>query len=72
MDIFHLGKKHECEDCRAHFPSYDELVAHARDAHRRHVLRCASCGKLFLHEKDRLHHVKEERERKVDQRRHKF
>ncbi|MEW5839796.1 hypothetical protein [Nitrososphaera sp.] len=64
--------KHECEDCHAHFGSYDELVRHAQEAHRRHALKCAECGRLFLHEKDRLHHVKEERERKVDARRHKF
>jgi uncharacterized C2H2 Zn-finger protein len=47
-------------------------VHHARDAHGRHIVKCADCGKLFLHEKDRLHHVKEEKERKVDARRHKF
>jgi hypothetical protein len=72
MDIFHIGKKHECDECHARFGSYDELVAHARDAHKRHPVKCAECGKLFLHEKDRLHHVKEEKERKVDARRHKF
>jgi uncharacterized C2H2 Zn-finger protein len=61
-----------CEECHEKFKSYEELVLHARDAHRRHILKCPECGKLFLHEKDRLHHVKEERERKVDARRHKF
>lgn len=70
MKLF--GSKHECEECHAHFGSYEELVHHARDAHNHHILKCADCGKLFLHEKDRLHHVKEERERKVDFRRHKF
>jgi hypothetical protein len=30
------------------------------------------CGKLFIHEKDRLHHEREEKEKKVDARRHKF
>jgi hypothetical protein len=30
------------------------------------------CGKQFLHEKERLHHVKEEKEKKLDARRHKF
>lgn len=61
-----------CEECHERFKSYEELVLHARDAHKRHILKCTDCGKLFLHEKDRLHHVKEERERKVDARRHKF
>lgn len=43
--------KHECEDCHAHFGSYDELVRHAQEAHRRHALKCAECGRLFLHER---------------------
>ncbi|WP_415281441.1 hypothetical protein [Candidatus Nitrososphaera sp. FF02] len=70
MKLF--GNKNECEDCHARFGSYDELVLHARDEHKKHIVKCADCGKLFLHEKDRLHHAKEERERKVDYRRHKF
>lgn len=67
-----LFSRHECEECHARFKGYDELVSHAQQAHKRHVVKCASCGKLFLHEKDRLHHVKEEKEHKVDERRHRF
>ncbi len=67
-----LFSRHECEECHVRFKEYDELVEHARDAHKRHVVKCSSCGKLFLHEKDRLRHVKEEKERKIDERRHRF
>ena len=63
--------KHECEVCHEKYGSYDEMVKHARESHKRHVLKCTSCGKQFLHEKDRLHHVREENEKKVDFRRHK-
>ena len=62
----------ECETCHARFHSYDELVAHARDDHKAHIVKCRMCGKQFLHEKDRLHHEREEKEKKVDARRHKF
>ena len=65
-------EKNECEDCHEKFSSYDEMVRHARDIHKRHVVKCSSCGKQFLHEKDRLHHAREENEKKVDFRRHKF
>ncbi len=64
--------RHECEECHARFKDYDDLVGHAQEAHERHVVKCSSCGKLFLHEKDRLRHVKEEKERKIDERRHRF
>ena len=30
------------------------------------------CGKEFIHEKDRLHHVREEHEKKIDHRTHKW
>lgn len=48
------------------------MVQHAKEAHKRHVVKCTYCGKQFLHEKDRLHHVREENEKKVDFRRHRF
>jgi len=70
MGFLHRQKT-ECEDCHARLGTYDELVEHAKDAHKRHVLKCSYCGKQFLHEKDRLHHVREENEKKVDARRHK-
>jgi uncharacterized protein with PIN domain len=71
MGLFH-HEKNECEECRKRFANYEEMVRHAHDVHKRHITKCPDCGKLFVHEKDRLHHVKEERERKADIRRHKF
>lgn len=65
-------EKNECEDCHERFSSYDELIGHARDVHKRHIIKCRFCGKQFIHEKDRLHHERVEREKKVDARRHKF
>jgi DNA-directed RNA polymerase subunit M/transcription elongation factor TFIIS len=65
-------EKNECDDCQEKFSSYDELIIHARDVHKRHVIKCRYCGKQFIHEKDRLHHEREEKEKKVDFRRHKF
>lgn len=72
MDFILRRQKSECEECHARFPSYEEMVQHAKDTHGHHVVKCAYCGKQFLHEKDRLHHVREENEKKVDARRHKF
>jgi len=71
MGLFRREKT-ECDECHARFGSYDELVQHAREAHKIRPIRCNSCGKLFLHERDRLHHVKEEKEKKIDARRHRF
>lgn len=71
MGLFHR-EKNECEECYARFGSYDGLVEHAKEAHKLRPIRCHVCGKQFLHEKDRLHHVKEEKEKKLDARRHKF
>jgi hypothetical protein len=65
-------EKNECDDCHQRFESYEELVSHIRDVHKRHLVKCRYCGKQFIHEKDRLHHEREEREKKVDARRHKF
>jgi hypothetical protein len=65
-------EKNECDDCHQRFSSYDQLVNHARDVHKRRIIKCRFCGKQFIHEKDRLHHEREEREKKMDARRHKF
>ena len=35
------------------------------------VVKCRECGKEFIHEKDRLHHVRVEHEQKLDYRTHK-
>jgi hypothetical protein len=61
-----------CDYCHEKFSSYDSLVIHEREAHNHHVIKCHMCGKLFLHEKERLHHEREEKEKKIDARRHKF
>jgi len=42
-----------------------------RQIHHHPIVKCRDCGKEFVHEKDRLHHVREEHERKVDYRKHK-
>jgi hypothetical protein len=34
-------------------------------------IKCPNCGMQFFHEKDRLHHVQEEKKKKTDIRRHK-
>lgn len=71
MGLFHREQT-ECDYCHKNFGSYDEMVLHERDSHKHHVVKCRMCGKLFIHEKDRLHHEREEKEKKVDARRHKF
>lgn len=71
MGLLHREQT-ECEECHSRFPTYEELVLHAKEAHRAHVTKCRMCGKQFLHEKERLHHEREEKEKKIDARRHKF
>jgi len=67
-----LFSRHICEECHTRFKEYKELVRHVQDIHKRKVLKCSTCGEFFLHEKDRLHHVKKEKESKIDERRHRF
>ncbi|MDG7049740.1 MAG: hypothetical protein JRZ94_00895 [Nitrososphaerota archaeon] len=57
-----------CEFCKAKLASYEELINHARREHHRTIVKCSGCGKEFIHEKDRLHHQREEQERKVKNR----
>ena len=71
MGLFNRHKN-DCEQCGQKFDSDEALIEHAKEAHKARPVRCASCGKEFLHEKDRLHHVREENEKKVDYRRHKL
>jgi hypothetical protein len=70
MNLFHK-KKYECDQDNKKFDNYEELVEHAKDVHHSNVLKCSSCGKQFIHEKDRLHHVREEHEKEMDARVHK-
>jgi uncharacterized protein with PIN domain len=66
--LFH--KKNRCEICHDTFEKYEQLVGHSREKHHRSILKCQNCGMQFLHEKDRLHHMQEEKKRKIDFRRH--
>lgn len=52
-------KKYVCESDGEKFDSYEKLVIHSRKIHHRTILKCSRCGKQFIHEKDRLHHVRE-------------
>ena len=69
MDFF--NKKHLCEIDGEKFASEDELMEHYRTIHHKMILKCHKCGKQFIHEKDRLHHVREEHEKEMDARVHK-
>lgn len=40
--------------------NYKNLIARVRHVHRHPIMKCHECGKEFIHEKDRLHHVREE------------
>lgn len=69
MDFFH--KKYICDEDGEKFNSEDELIEHSRTVHHHAILKCNKCGKHFIHEKDRLHHVREEHEKEMDARVHK-
>jgi hypothetical protein len=70
MDILHRNK-YVCEYDHEKFHNYEELIAHTKHVHHHPVVKCRECGKEFIHEKDRLHHVREEHEQKLDYRTHK-
>ena len=69
MNFFH-HKKFVCEKDNEKFDNYEELIAHSRHIHHLTILKCNGCGKEFIHEKDRLHHVREEHEKELDRREH--
>ena len=71
MDLFHRNKN-ICDQCGQKFDEYDELIAHAIHVHHHPIVKCHECGRQFIHEKDRLHHVREEHEKKIDRRTHKW
>ena len=56
MDILHRNK-YVCEYDHEKFQDYEELIAHTKHIHHP-VVKCRECGKEFIHEKDRLHHVR--------------
>jgi len=68
---FLLQKKNNCRNCKEKFRTSEELFKHAKDIHKQIIRKCNNCGKQFLNEKDRLHHMKEEKQREIDYRRHK-
>jgi hypothetical protein len=69
VDLF--KKKHKCEKDGEKFDTYEQLIEHARKIHHYTILRCNKCRKQFFHEKDRLHHVREEHGKQMDARVHK-
>jgi uncharacterized C2H2 Zn-finger protein len=69
VDLFH--KKYKCEVDNEKFNTYLELIEHSRKIHHNTILKCNKCGKQFIHEKDRLHHVREEHGKEMDARVHK-
>jgi uncharacterized Zn finger protein len=71
MDLFHRNKN-ICDQCGQKFEEYDELISHAIHVHHHPIVTCHDCGKQFIHEKDRLHHLREEHEKKIDHRTHKW
>ncbi|MGE0389616.1 MAG: hypothetical protein AB7P13_05740 [Candidatus Nitrosocosmicus sp.] len=54
-----LQKKYKCEKDGEKFSSYEKFIEHGRKIHHCVVLKCNRCGKQFIHEKDRLHHVRD-------------
>jgi uncharacterized C2H2 Zn-finger protein len=70
MNFFH-HKKFVCEEDNQKFETYEELIDHSRHIHHITILKCNGCGKEFIHEKDRLHHVREEHGKELDRREHK-
>lgn len=57
-----FSKKNNCTQCDAKFSNHDNLVVHVRHEHHKTILKCEKCGQEFIHEKDRLHHARNERE----------
>lgn len=66
-----FGKKFNCDQCKLKFSKYEDLIAHARHDHHCEIVKCTGCGKEFIHEKDRLQHVRKEHEDKMFRRIHK-
>ncbi|MDW0137368.1 MAG: C2H2-type zinc finger protein [Nitrososphaeraceae archaeon] len=70
LELIH-HTKFICEIDQLKFKTYEELILHMRQIHHHQILKCRECGKEFIHEKDRLHHVREDHEKKIDYRKHK-
>ena len=70
MGFLLYHKKSHCELCSSVFDKQEELIKHATEVHHRPAIKCHNCGMQFLHEKDRLHHIQQEKKKKIDVRRH--
>lgn len=70
MDFLLFHKKNRCEICHGTFDNQEQLIKHSKNEHHTPILKCQNCGALFLHEKDRLHHIQDEKKKKIDFRRH--
>jgi hypothetical protein len=73
MNLFHRNK-FECDlspPDGQKFKSYEDLIQHAKHSHHHPIVKCNICGKEFIHERDRLHHEREEHQKMVDYRLHK-
>jgi hypothetical protein len=68
---FLFQKKNICTSCNEKFRTSEGLLKHAKEIHKQIIRKCNNCGKQFLNEKERLHHMKEEKQREIDYRRHK-
>jgi len=64
LGIFNRNKT-VCEYCKEKMDSYEDLITHSRQVHHKTISKCPTCGKQFIHEKDRLHHVRQEQENKT-------
>ena len=70
LDLIH-HTKFICEIDQLKFKTNEELILHMKQIHHHQIIKCRECGKEFIHEKDRLHHVREDHEKKIDNRKHK-
>ena len=70
LNLFH-HTEFVCEIDHLKFKTYEELIHHMGQIHHHHIIKSRECGKEFIHEKDRLHHVREQHEKEADYRRHK-
>ena len=61
---YYIIRKIIVKYCHQAFDKEEELFKHAKEEHHKPVIKCHNCGMQFLHEKDRLHHIQEEKRRK--------
>ena len=69
--FFIVKKRMFASNVAKKFAESEDLIKHARHIHQHPLVSCHECGKEFIHEKDRLHHVREENAKKADSREHK-